>query len=110
MRGGVNEKSLLGEWNIIEESGDEVRGGEDGESNITWESSPKREHNSFNLRSIWGTPVNEASNFSFSSLSESLAFVSNGSRVQPPSPSNCSRWVWNFLIKQKMKVINHQLY
>ena len=61
------------------------------------ESSPNKEHSSWSLFFMAGTPASCDSSLRFSSLKPSLVAVSNSSHLQPPSPSNCSRWVWYFL-------------
>lgn len=65
------------------------------------ESSPRREHSSINLCCILGTPASWDSSFCFSSFSVSLVAVFSFSQRHPPSPSNWSKCVWNFLQEKK---------
>lgn len=64
------------------------------------ESSPKILHSSSSLCCILGIPASWDSSFCFSSLSVKRTAVFNCSKRQPPSPSNCNKWVWYFLYNQ----------
>ena len=64
------------------------------------ESSPSTEQSSLRRSCMRGMPASWASSRCFSSLSERRVVISSTSILQPPSPSNCSRWVWNFLKPQ----------
>ena len=64
------------------------------------ESSPSTEQSSLRRSCMRGMPASWASSRCFSSLSERRVVISSTSIRQPPSPSNCSRWVWNFLKPQ----------
>lgn len=66
------------------------------------ESSPSMEHSSFRRFFMAGIPASWVSRRCFSSLRDRRVLVSRASILQPPSPSNCSRWVWNFLLKYEI--------
>lgn len=61
------------------------------------ELSPRTEQSSLSLCCISGMPASWLSSRSFSSLRLSRVAVSSFSILHPPSPLNCSRWVWNLL-------------
>lgn len=61
------------------------------------ESSPRILQSSLRRCCISGMPASWASSRCFSSVRERRVAVSSCSKRQPPSPSNCSRWVWYFL-------------
>lgn len=61
------------------------------------ESSPRILQSSLRRFCISGMPASWASSRCFSSVRERRVAVSSCSKRQPPSPSNCSRWVWYFL-------------
>jgi len=63
----------------------------------TTESSPRMCESSLRRCVILGMPASWASSRCFSSFSDSRVPVSRASKRQLPSPSNCSRCVWNFL-------------
>ena len=63
----------------------------------TTESSPRICESSLRRCVILGMPASWASSLCFSSFNDSRVPVSRVSKRQPPSPSNCSRCVWNFL-------------
>lgn len=62
------------------------------------ESSPSMEHSSLRRFFMAGIPASWVSRRCFSSLRDRRVLVSRASILQPPSPSNCSKWVWNFLL------------
>lgn len=61
------------------------------------ESSPRILQSSLSRCCISGMPASWASSRCFSSVRVRRVAVSSCSKRQPPSPSNCSRWVWYFL-------------
>lgn len=61
------------------------------------ESSPRILQSSLRRFCISGMPASWVSSRCFSSVRERRVAVSSCSKRQPPSPSNCSRWVWYFL-------------
>lgn len=70
------------------------------------ESSPSMLQSSCSLRCMLGTPLSWASSRSFSSRSDIREAESSCSSRQPPSPSNCKRWLWNRL--EKMQPEGHE--
>lgn len=70
------------------------------------ESSPRILQSSLRRCCISGMPASCASRRCFSSVKLRRVAVSSCSKRQPPSPSNCSRWVWYFLEAERARLLS----